>query len=89
MHYFCGSRTARWQSPSPISLMIAPRIDSSNREERLAFIRERFRCKAPACGGCGSCHLPGGQPAIKAFEPYIEGKQEFAAVSAALWQCNL
>lgn len=69
--------------------MIAPRIDSSNREERLAFVRERFRCKAPACGGCGNCHLPGGQPAIKAFEPYIEGKQEFAAVSAALWKCNL
>lgn len=69
--------------------MIAPRIDSSDREERLAFVRERFHCKAPACGGCGSCRLPGGMPAIQAFAPYIEGRQEFAAVSAALWNVKL
>ena len=34
--------------------MIAPRIDYSTKEERLDYIRERFHCKAPACGGCGS-----------------------------------
>ena len=69
--------------------MIAPRIGFSTREERIAFVRERFSCKAPACGGCGSCRMPGGKPAIEAFAPYIDGKREFAAVSSALWQSAL
>ena len=66
--------------------MIAPQIAYSDREERIAFIRERFRCKAPACGGCGCCRMPSGQPAIQFFDDYIEGRKEFAAVAARLWQ---
>ena len=43
--------------------MLAPQIEYSDREERIEFIQERFHCKAPSCGGCGSCNLPDGVPA--------------------------
>ena len=65
--------------------MIAPRTDSSSREERLDFRRQRFHCKAPACGGCGSCRLPGHVPAVDAFAEYIDGKVEFASLSQKIW----
>ena len=66
--------------------MAAPRIDFSSHEERLDFIRERFHCKAPACGGCGSCRLPGGKPAVETFADYIDGKVEFVTISSGLWK---
>ncbi len=66
--------------------MIAPRIEFSTREERLEFVQDRHKCKAPACGGCGSCHLPGGRPAIEVFADYIDGKREYASLSAELWK---
>ncbi len=65
--------------------MIAPRTAFSDREERIAFIRERFRCKAPACGRCGNCHIPGGKPAMEAFADYIDGKQEFVSIASRIW----
>lgn len=66
--------------------MPAPRIDDSTREDRLSFIMARYRCYAPACGHCGSCRLPGGTGARETFADYIEGKREYAAIAAALWQ---
>ncbi|MGN1232905.1 MAG: hypothetical protein ACI4UJ_05595 [Candidatus Cryptobacteroides sp.] len=66
--------------------MIAPKIDYSDREERLSFIRERFSCKAPACGGCGSCRMPDRRPAVEVFKDYIEGKVEFVTISAKIWK---
>ena len=66
--------------------MIAPKIDYSDREERLDYIRERFHCKAPACGGCGSCRMPGGKPAVEVFKDYIEGRVEFVTISSSLWK---
>ena len=69
--------------------MIAPKIDFSDREERIAFIRERFSCKAPACGGCGSCKMPGGKSAMTTFDEYIEGKKEFSAVASKLWNSKM
>ena len=66
--------------------MIAPGIDYSTKEERLDYIRERFHCKAPACGGCGSCRMPGGKPAVEVFKDYIEGTAEFVTISSSLWR---
>ena len=66
--------------------MIAPKIDYSTKEERLDYIRERFHCKAPACGGCGSCRMPGGKPAVEVFKDYIEGTAEFVTISSSLWR---
>ncbi|MDY5656172.1 MAG: hypothetical protein SPF39_03355 [Prevotella sp.] len=65
--------------------MMAPQIAYSDRDERLCFVLERFNCKAPACGGCGSCKLPGGKSAIETFAEYIDGKVEFTAIASRLW----
>ena len=62
--------------------MIAPQIAYSDRDERLEFVVERFKCKAPACGGCGSCRMPNGKSAID----YIDGKVEFSAIASKLWR---
>ena len=66
--------------------MIAPRIEFSDRAERLEFVQARFHCKAPACGGCGSCNLPGGKSALETFADYIDGKVEFAAIASTIWK---
>lgn len=66
--------------------MIAPKIDYSDREERIAFIRERFSCQSPSCGGCGSCNMPDGLSAMETFADYIEGKKEFVSIASQLWQ---
>ena len=66
-------------------IMIAPKIDFSDREERIAFIKDRFSCKAPACGGCGSCNMPNGKSAMETFSDYIEGKKEFVTIASELW----
>ncbi len=65
--------------------MLAPKIEYSDRDERMQFVRERFHCKYPSCGGCGSCHLPRGISAMVYFADYIDGKKEFATLSAKLW----
>ncbi|NLV52276.1 MAG: hypothetical protein GXY64_03295 [Bacteroidales bacterium] len=65
--------------------MIAPQINYSEREERLAFILERYQCKYPSCGGCGFCHLPGGKPAIEVFADYIDGKVEYATIASRVY----
>ena len=64
--------------------MIAPKIGFSTKEERLDYIRKRFHCKAPACGGCGSCRMPGGKPALDVFADDIDGKVEFVTVPSRL-----
>ena len=62
--------------------MIAPKIGYSTKEERLDYVRDRFHCKAPAGGGCGSCRMPGGRPAVEVFADYIDGKVEFVRISS-------
>ena len=66
--------------------MLAPQIDFSDREERIEFIQERFHCKVPSCGGCGSCNLPDGVPALEYFADYIDGKIEFVKLAAKIWE---
>ncbi|MGM9869082.1 MAG: hypothetical protein ACI30R_05600 [Sodaliphilus sp.] len=66
--------------------MIAPKIHFSNAQERKEFVVERFHCKAPACGGCGSCHLPNGKSAVETFADYIDGKVEFHKIASQLWK---
>lgn len=66
--------------------MLAPQIEFSDREERIEFIQERFHCKSPACGDCGSCNLPDGVPAAEYFADYIDGKVEFVKLAAKIWE---
>ena len=65
--------------------MMAPQIEYSDREERLEFIPDRYHCKAPSCGRCGSCALPDGVPAVEYFADYIEGKVEYVKLAAKVW----
>lgn len=65
--------------------MIAPQIEYSDREERLEFIQDRYHCKAPSCGRCGSCALPDGVPAVEYFADYIDGKVEYVKLAAKVW----
>lgn len=66
--------------------MPAPQIAHSTREERLLFVQERYHCRYPACGGCGSCRLPDKRPALQVFAEYIEGRVEFVKIAAQLWK---
>ena len=66
--------------------MLAPQIEYSDREERIEFIQERFHCKAPSCGGCGSCNLPDGVPAAEYFADYIDGRSNLSNSSAKIWE---
>ena len=65
--------------------MMAPQIEYSDREERLEFIQDRYNCKAPSCGRCGSCALPDGVPAVEYFADYIDGKVEYVKLAAKVW----
>ena len=65
--------------------MMAPQIEYSDREERLEFIHDRYHCKAPSCGRCGSCALPDGVPAVEYFADYIDGKVEYVKLAAKVW----
>ena len=64
---------------------MAPQIEYSDREERLEFIQDRYYCKAPSCGRCGSCALPDGVPAVEYFADYIDGKVEYVKLAAKVW----
>ncbi|MDO5118822.1 MAG: hypothetical protein Q4D48_01950 [Coriobacteriales bacterium] len=58
---------------------MAPRIDSSTRDERLAYVQKRFACIAN-CDLCGNCALFHGRSAEEALIDYIDGKEELPQV---------
>lgn len=58
---------------------MAPSIATSTREERLAYVRERYRCIAD-CDNCGLCKLFHGKDAEHALATYIEGEEELNLV---------
>ena len=53
----------------------APSIEGSTREEREAYVRERYVCIAN-CDLCGQCALFHGKDAGTALRDYIEGRAE-------------
>jgi len=60
--------------------MIAPLIDSSSREERIAFIKEEFKCIGN-CPLCGNCTFLRGKEAEDLYKDYIEGVREFMEIT--------
>ncbi len=58
----------------------APDIDKSTREERLEFVRRRFRCIAN-CETCGNCAFLRGRDAEDVYAEYIEGRMSFVEAS--------
>lgn len=64
---------------------MAPSIADSTREERLAYVRERYRCISD-CDLCGLCKIFHGRDIEDALEDYIEGAEELRNVMMGLRQ---
>ena len=59
--------------------MAAPSVAKSTREERLAYVRERYPCISD-CDQCGLCKIFHGQDAEHALAAYIDGEDELRTV---------
>lgn len=57
-----------------------PDLSSSTREERLAYIAERYPCLSD-CDLCGQCAVFHGREPRYAFADYIEGAVDFVEVA--------
>lgn len=55
-----------------------PSIDNSTREERLAYVRERYACISN-CDLCGICASFGGKSPEDVLADYLDGKIEMRA----------
>jgi len=60
--------------------MSAPEIRTSSREERLAFIKDEFRC-LHNCEICGKCSFLKGREAEEIYNDYIEGNRSFMEIT--------
>ena len=60
-------------------ILMIPDIASSTKEQRLAYIRETFRCRND-CDSCGLCQVFRGQEPMIVFADYIEGKRTFQEI---------
>ena len=58
-------------------------IKDTTREERIAFLRERFRCLAD-CDLCGNCILLHHRDAEDVYADYIDGLRPFADITREL-----
>jgi hypothetical protein len=58
---------------------VAPSINSSTREERAAYVRERYQCIAN-CDLCGLCKIFHGKDPEQALAAYIDGEAELSQV---------
>ena len=55
--------------------MQAPKIDTSTREERQAYVIDAWRCLHD-CEACGKCRILRGRDAETLYADYIEGKRK-------------
>ena len=67
--------------------MFAPEIESSTREERLAYVQDRWRCLC-SCELCGKCNMLKGRDAEIVYEEYIEGRKTYIEITLALRDYN-
>lgn len=57
-----------------------PDINTSTKEERLAYINKTFWCRSD-CDSCGICQVFRGKEPLLVFADYIEGKRTFREIS--------
>ncbi|MBR5201266.1 MAG: hypothetical protein IKW31_05910 [Alistipes sp.] len=67
--------------------MFAPDIESSTREERLAYVQDRWRCLCN-CELCGKCNMLKGRDAEIVYEEYIEGRKTYREITLTLRDYN-
>lgn len=65
-----------------VASSVAPSVASSTREERLAYVRERYQCLAN-CDQCGLCRLFHRKDPEHALRDYIDGRKELAEAMMA------
>lgn len=66
--------------------MDIPELETSTREERLAFIQKKYRCRAD-CDACGICATFGGREPVVVFADYIEGKTPYREILQRYRHC--
>ena len=67
--------------------MDAPKIESSTREERRAYVEEKWRC-SHNCELCGKCSILKGRDAEIVYEDYIEGRCSYMEVTLRIRENN-
>ena len=65
--------------------MNAPLINESTKEERLAYIIDKYKCQAN-CDMCGNCKLLRGHSEEDVFAEYIDGIKEYTEIASHLWK---
>ena len=60
--------------------MTPPDIDTSTREERLAYVRKTWECMNN-CELCGKCHVLKGRDAETLYADYIDGIRTYLDVT--------
>lgn len=58
-----------------------PEIENTTREERRAYIENRFRCISD-CDNCGICAMYRNQDPLLVYRDYIEGTRTFMEITA-------
>lgn len=59
---------------------MAPDLEHSTSEERLAYIQNAYRCISD-CDSCGLCRVFHGKDPVMVFSDYIEGKRTLREIS--------
>ena len=67
--------------------MTAPSIEHSTREERLEYVRDRWKCLCN-CELCGRCNMLRGRDAEIVYEEYIEGRRSYMEITIELRNNN-
>ena len=60
--------------------MQPPKIETSTREERQAYVIDAWRCLHD-CESCGKCRILRGRDAETLYADYIEGKRTYMDIT--------
>ena len=60
--------------------MTPPSIETSTREERQAYVREKWECMHK-CELCGKCHVLKGRSEEILYADYIDGKRSYMDIT--------
>ena len=67
--------------------MVAPSIDKSKRDERLAYVLDQWRC-LHNCEICGKCSILKGREAEFLYADYIDGKRSYMDITLSIRNRN-
>ncbi len=57
-----------------------PNLQTSTREERIAFVNEQWQC-LNHCPSCGKCHILRGRDPEILYADYIEGERPYLEIT--------